>query len=328
MRILYSLLLLAAAAQLLTCTISSPTISLSGTTETRSITSTAFAGSKTGESTTQNILVYLPPSYNGSTSRYPVVYYLHGFDGDYTQISSNLPVFDSLMAAGTVSEFIIIGVNGNNTLGGSFYVNSLATGNWEDYLVNEVVSFIDTNYRTKTAAASRGIAGYSMGGFGSINLALKHPDVFGVVYALAPGLFDDTKNGVWTAFHLWSPRILNAYGAAFSPIATAPYYQIPDFSGIPPDPQIVQNWKNGFGEIPAKIAAYLAKPQRLTGIRINYNTGDINTWIPDGCLYFSAQLTASGITHDIQSYPGGHGENRDTIYHDSMAPFFSSKLVF
>ena len=85
-------------------------------------------------------------------------------------------------------------VPGDNQLGGSFYVNSPVTGNWEDFVVQEVVGYVDNHYRTIARVESRGISGHSMGGFGSLNIAMLHPDVFGAVYSLSPGLFD--KNGL------------------------------------------------------------------------------------------------------------------------------------
>src|SRR5205085_3914749 len=85
-----------------------------------------------------------------------------------------------------IGEMIIVVPNGTNAYSGSFYTNSAVTGNWEDYLIRDLTSYIDGKYRTLASAESRGIAGHSMGGYGSIILAMKHPDVFGAVYALSP----------------------------------------------------------------------------------------------------------------------------------------------
>ena len=57
-------------------------------------------------------------------------------------------------------------------------------------MVNEVVSFVDSQYRTIAQAESRGISGHSMGGFGALNISMHHPDVFSAVYSFSPGLFD------------------------------------------------------------------------------------------------------------------------------------------
>ena len=66
-------------------------------------------------------------------------------------------------------------------------------GNWETYTVSEVVSYIDSNYHTISEAGARGICGFSMGGFASINLAFRHPDVYSAVYAMSPGLLAPGK---------------------------------------------------------------------------------------------------------------------------------------
>ena len=93
---------------------------------------------------------------------------------------------DSIIEAGIVPELIIVAPNARNAYKHSFYVNSSVTGNWEDYIVEDVVNFIDANYRTLAAASSRGIAGHSGGGNGALYLAMRHPEVFGSVYAMAP----------------------------------------------------------------------------------------------------------------------------------------------
>ena len=84
---------------------------------------------------------------------------------------------------------ILVGVSGDNALGGSFYVDSPVSGRWASAIVDDVVTAIDQQYRTLPTSASRGIAGFSMGGYGALALAMENPDVFGAVYALSPGLF-------------------------------------------------------------------------------------------------------------------------------------------
>jgi len=148
--------------------------------------------------TEQPIVVYLPPSYHASEIRYPVVYFLPGFTTDVTEMIDgtfqglNIQTsMDSLVKTGSIDEMIFVVANGRNFLGGSFYVNSPVTGNWEDFIIKDVVGFVDKNYRTLSTVASRGICGSSMGGFGAINLAMLHPDIFSAAYSLSPGIFDE-----------------------------------------------------------------------------------------------------------------------------------------
>jgi len=148
--------------------------------------------------TEQPIAIYLPPTYASSSKRYPTVYVLTGFkarvsnflDGSYQgfKLKDNL---DLMIKDGTIEEMIVVVVNGRNFLGGSFYANSPITGNWEDYVVRDVVRYVDDNYKTLPYPQSRGITGHEMGGYGALNFAMLYPDIFGTVYAISPGLFDN-----------------------------------------------------------------------------------------------------------------------------------------
>jgi enterochelin esterase-like enzyme len=143
----------------------------------------------------QPVSIYLPPSYQTSGERYPVVYFLPGF-GDFVHYYTLWGVYgfslkssmDQLIATGKTGEMIVVIPNGSNFLQGSFYVNSALMGNWEDYITKDVVSYVDQRYRTIASPSSRGISGHSMGGFGALQIAMHHPDLFGAVYALSPGL--------------------------------------------------------------------------------------------------------------------------------------------
>jgi len=144
----------------------------------------------------QPAVVCLPPSYFTSTSAaFPVIYYLPGFTTDVTEYIDRSwdglhmgETVDRLVAKGTVREAIVVIVNGRNALGGSFYVDSPVTGNWEEFVVRDAVAYVDGAYRTIRHPSARAIAGDSMGGFGAIHTAMRHPDVFGAVYAISPGL--------------------------------------------------------------------------------------------------------------------------------------------
>jgi hypothetical protein len=101
--------------------------------------------------TEQYIAVYLPPSYDTTVKSYPVVYYLPGF-GDYVNYYTQFGVLqgfflknsmDDLINSQQISEMIVVIVNGQHFSGGSFYVNSSVTGNWEDFVVKDVVGSID-----------------------------------------------------------------------------------------------------------------------------------------------------------------------------------------
>ena len=172
----------------------------------------SLTGNMLGDPAVQPISVYLPPSYDVSdTNRYPVIYLLHGWNGtNRTWMiapelieDGPLPVapggsdygvegklksdrIDAIIAGGTIPEVIIVAPNGRNAYKHSFYVNSPVTGNWEDYVVTDVVGYVDAHFRTLPESESRGIAGHSGGGNGALYVAMRNADVFGSVYAMAP----------------------------------------------------------------------------------------------------------------------------------------------
>jgi len=323
------------------------------------IDSAAIAANLIGEDPKRILEIYLPANYETSTTRYPVVYYLPGFsDGS---IYMSLPQdMDKLIAAGEIQDMIVVVVPGNNKLGGSFFVNSPVTGNWEDFVVNEVVSFIDGKYRTIAQADSRGISGHSMGGFGALNIAMHHPDVFSAVYSVSPGLFDQEglansqlfrNDAAISAFIKSQKDVLTkpsdvqlktvlasydkfsvAYGMTFAPNPeNIPYYFDYPYSEtngtLVRDDQIWKQWDSGYGGIAEEVAQYKDNLMKLKGIVVEYGTKDEYKWIPQGCAYFDAQLTSSGIPHEMVVHEGTHMSKLDNSIKKNMMPFFSNLLV-
>jgi enterochelin esterase family protein len=130
--------------------------------------------------------VYLPPGYDPAR-RYPSVYLLAGFGSRGLKFlnddlwEENIQQrLDRLIAAGLVRPMLAIMPDCSTRYGGSQYLNSSATGNYADSLL-ELVEFIDEKYPTLAAAETRAAAGHSSGGFGALWLAMRHPEVFGLV---------------------------------------------------------------------------------------------------------------------------------------------------
>ena len=165
-----------------------------GTVVTDSVSSPGLAGNVVGDSPVRRTLVYLPPSYQRDlTRRYPVLYLLHGatslpqewVDGSYQGLDLRVAL-DSLIRAAAIPELIVVMPDANNKLEAGFYANSPATGNWEDFVVQDLVGHVDRRYRTDALASKRALVGHSMGGFGAFNIGFDHSDVFGYVYAISP----------------------------------------------------------------------------------------------------------------------------------------------
>lgn len=135
----------------------------------------------------RRIVVYLPPGHEAAGARYPVVYFLPGFSSRGTMLlnesawDENLPErLDRLIRSGTVRPLILVSPDCMTRLGGSQYVNSTATGRYEDHIVEELVPFIDESYPTLPEREQRAIAGKSSGGYGASILAMHHPELFGL----------------------------------------------------------------------------------------------------------------------------------------------------
>lgn len=131
--------------------------------------------------------VDLPANYNSTTTRYPVLYFLHGLFENYHAWDENggKDVLDGLLQQHKIGPFIMVMPDGDN----SFWVNAYnGHDNYEDFFIKELVPAIDHLYRTIPEAQARGIMGVSMGGYGALHLAMLHPGVFGSVAAQSAAL--------------------------------------------------------------------------------------------------------------------------------------------
>lgn len=128
--------------------------------------------------------VIMPDNYKKSDKKFPVVYLLHGYSGNYaTWVKS----FKELGEQVDKYNFIVIGVDGNYS---SWYFDSPIdpTFKYETYIINELVPFVDKNYKTIANCEGRAISGLSMGGHGALYLSFKHQDVFGAAGSMSGGV--------------------------------------------------------------------------------------------------------------------------------------------
>ena len=333
-----------------------------GTLENLQLHSRALENNKLGDPADQAIAVYLPPTYKtAATRRYPTLYLLHGFDSNIRSWTSqgyqnmNLQEsMDTLIAAGGVREMIVVVPNGRNAYLGSFYTNSSITGNWEDYILRDLVSHVDSHYRTVPRADSRGIAGHSMGGYAAIMMGMKHPEVFGAVYAMSPcclGMEADftASNPIWHAAlaakskgakdqfandpqsleQFWVDVFLSL-AAALSPDPK----QGPFFVDLPYRDQngnLVQDepaWTEWHEKMPLEIVSnYGTNLLQLRGLFIDYGLEDDFTHIPVTARLFSEKLDRLGVPHIVASYRGDHSDHIRERLETSALPFFSRVLA-
>ena len=149
----------------------------------------ALEGNLEGDAVDRDALVFLPPSYNQNrTRRYPVVYALHGYSIGADQWSKEIHVPQTIEGAFAkgAREMIVVLPDSKTVHNGSMYSSSVTTGDFENYIARDVVSYIDAHYRTIASRDSRGLVGHSMGGYGATRIGMKHADVFGSLYIMSP----------------------------------------------------------------------------------------------------------------------------------------------
>lgn len=323
------------------------------------ISAPALKDNLLGDPAEQSVAIYLPPGYDTSpTKRYATLYLLHGFTannqawikGGYQGMSLQ-PFMDDMIKRGASHEMIVVAPNGWNSYKGAFYANSTVNGNWEDYIFRDLVQYVDTNYRTIARSESRGIAGHSMGGYGAITLAMRHPDVFSAVYALSPccvGMEGDftSENPAWLqTLRLTSKDQLKerpgsvdeffqlamiAASAAFSPNPQRPPFFV-DFPYLERDGRVEKN-EPIFAKWREKMPLYMVDENksnllRLRGIFIDYGQKEQFSHIRIASKQFSQALAERNIPHVFEVYEGGdHGNKIRQRIETRLLQFFSERL--
>jgi S-formylglutathione hydrolase FrmB len=227
--------------------------------------------------------VYLPASYSSSPAKkYPVLYFLHGLFEDETRWSSRGQtdqIMDRMIAEGKIGEFIVAIPYG----GTSFYTNTRdGSEKWEDAIVTEFVPLIESTYRVNASKASRGISGTSMGGYGALKIAMKHPDLFGSASAHSAVLLQDLSAAKVSAGRL----------ARFQALFDKIY-------GIGKD---LTYWEENNPMTLAKDT------KKLNGLKLYFDCGTEDDFgFEVGTRQLDEMLTKAGYPHESHLYPGNHG---------------------
>jgi len=142
-------------------------------------------GNPLGDAAERRVPVFVPPGYETSQERYPLVLFLAGFSGGGTLLLSEslwgetLPQrLERLTARGAIRPMIVVMADCLTRYGGSQYINSAATGRYEDHLIDELLPHVDATLRSEATRARRAVMGKSSGGYGATVLAMRHPEVF------------------------------------------------------------------------------------------------------------------------------------------------------
>ncbi len=294
-----------------------------------------------GDSPDRDVAIYLPPSYGASPDRrYPVLYLLHGFTDSVDNWWGvkphfvNVPVvMDKALAAG-VNEMIVVMPDAFTRYQGSLYSNSATVGDWEEYVAKELPAYIDAHYRSIAKPEGRGLAGHSMGGYGTIRIGMKHPGIFSSLYLLSPccmSVGGVRPNPKAEAIHDpaevekadFFTKATLASAAAWSPNPKNPslFFDLPYKNGEV-IPQIVAKWQ---ANAPlAMIDQYITNLRQYKAIGMDAGTKDQP--IASTVQALDGILNAYGIKHIYETYDGDHVNHIAERLEKNVAPFFATNF--
>ena len=248
--------------------------------------------------------VLLPPSYdNQKTQRYPVLYLLHGLGDDEQTLlrSGGFNLVEDLWERKEIDEFLIV----TPGAGASFYVNARDGKNrYEDFFMQEFIPAIERRYRIRAGSTSRGVAGISMGGYGALHTAFRHPHLFGSVGAQSAALFEKPPVlDVGRETQSRQPARVRILGGVF---------------GAPID---LDFWKQN-------DPIQMARTTNLTGLKIYLDCGSEDDYGFDvGARELDKVLSVRHIPHEFHLYPGGHNWQYFAEHLPALLKFHSSAFA-
>jgi S-formylglutathione hydrolase FrmB len=224
--------------------------------------------------------VLLPPSYDANKEqRFPILYFLHGLGDDEQMFvhTGGWNLVEDLWERKQLGEFLIV----TPAAGATFYINSHdGKTRYEDFLVREFLPGIERKFRVKPGRANRTVSGASMGGYGALHLAFRHPELFSAVSAHSAALIEK----------------LPTFLAGVTPNSSRSRILGSTF-GIPSDPAFWQR----------NSPITIAKTGQLAGMKIYFDCGDQDDFgFEDGATALDRVLTSRKIPHEFHLYPGRH----------------------
>jgi S-formylglutathione hydrolase FrmB len=302
---------------------------------------TSLEGNLEKDAVDRDVLVFLPPSYTKEPGRrYPVVYALHGYSIGAEQWSKEIHVPQTIEGAFAqgAKDMIVVLPDSKTLHNGSMYSSSVTTGDFEKFISQDVVAYIDAHYRTIPNRMSRGLVGHSMGGYGATRIGMKHPDVFGSLYIMSPCCLSaraagspDLEKAVQDAK---APEDLSklpfmlraqlASAAAWSPNPKNPplYLDLPTKDGVA-QPNVLAKW--------AANAPLAFIDQYADNLR-EYHAISMDVGDQDGLRIDTSKLhevlDEYGIANGFEIYKGTHTSAVADRFQNHVLPFFSKNLCF
>jgi enterochelin esterase-like enzyme len=227
--------------------------------------------------------VYLPADYDNAQRSYPVVYLLHGYTDDNTgwlQFGEINRYADKAIEEGTIPPMIIVMPNADS----SWYINSYdGKEKYEDFFIKEFMPTVEKTYRIKAEKRYRGVAGLSMGGFGTLVYSLKYPELFAAAAPLSAAVFDDS-----TMVHMDDRNWQNVFGPVYG-------------NGLKDRARLTATWYSNsiLKIVEGKSAADLRK------VRYWIDCGDDDFLTKGNCLLHIA-LTEKSVPHEYRVRDGAH----------------------
>jgi enterochelin esterase-like enzyme len=304
---------------------------------------TSLEGNLEGDAVDRDVIVVLPPSYKKDKHRrYPVLYALHGYSIGAEQWTHEIHVPQTVEGAFAqgAREMLVVLPDSKTVHNGSMYSSSVTTGDFENFIVHDVVSYIDAHYRTIPERRSRGLVGHSMGGYGAARIGMKHADVFGSLYIMSPCCLsprlmtsvnpelekslESVKTPEDSAKLNFFARAMLATAAAWSPDPKNPplYLDLPFKNGVV-QPDILAKWTANSPL--AFMDQYIDNLRRYHGIGID--VGD-----QDGLRFDTIKLhdvlDKYGIPNSFEVFHGTHTSRVAYRFQNHVMPFFSQNLCF
>jgi S-formylglutathione hydrolase FrmB len=323
-----------------------------GTIERIQVHGASLVGNLEGDDPNRDAFVYLPPSYTRNRrERYPVIYFLHGYTATaeaYVGLLELPQAADRAIAAGG-REMIIVLPDAFTAYSGSMYSNSPTIGDWESFISRDLVGYVDSHYRTLATPGSRGLAGHSMGGYGTIRIAMKKPDVFAALYAMSSCcLLIDPAAGGDAVMRAAREReaaagaqptdqpparpnpaagfanALFAQAAAWAPNPDNPpqYFDLPYKNGEL-DPLVAAKWLANAPLV--MVDQYVPILMSYAAVALDVGNAD-----PLGAdtVRLDAALTRLKVAHTFEQYEGDHTNRVRERFASKVLPFFSAQLDF
>jgi enterochelin esterase-like enzyme len=297
----------------------------------------SLEGNLEGNATTREAMVVLPPSYaTDPNRRFPVVYYLHGFaisGRDFYDFMQVPTAVATNAAAG--NEFIVVVPDTLTKMGGSMYSSSVTTGDFRQFVAKDLVEYIDSNYRTIATREGRGLAGHSMGGYGTWVVGMNYPEVFDSIWAQSACCVSPRTETVESAKAMAAVPIETVDDAGFgmraglaSAVAWAPNPKNPPYFVDFPiaedgtiDPLVIAKWANNSPL--AMLAGHVGALKSFDAI--GADVGDKDGLVTDDTLIHK-ELEKFGIAHEWAIYEGDHVNKIGERFASVVLPFFAEHL--